>query len=1005
MVVSFRLGPRRRRVYTPPPPAPEPGPAPTSAHAADDPRPRAAAYDVDESPSPLLPSRSPLPTSDVSVSRVDNGIAARSPDGDEIAQVESDIAPSFVLNLFPDGYSIGDPGKGMLSFLIGDDPNKRPYGRSSKTLFSDIEHGSLPLSILQSIPCHFRNGSTVCEVRDYRYFVSNGGDCSGDDFPKVNRVTLGLGTECIVKHLSLIADASWTYHDQLIAESILLNVFKPRLNLDPTPCLEKLCNSSVKKINLGLDKGRQQNKDASCLNISTDAPDNGKPGEFIVCKGAAVCIDNAALEGMPIETLNTLLVNCPSSINVNNAKSSVESDRNNVIRPSSTVTSSSALCGRKQSASCTPASDHLLQSKEQQAQVEILQVDHKKGQPQRVSVLPWKRKKSSELLHQRDETENCSPPNKIGRFSSQNSYAQKSTSTSDERLELGSPKEKGDGTVHLTTQKQSVLPTSHPYTCMNTSNPCIERIPEKVFPLHRKMREHHKAPVDLVNSCVSDLKDSRTPPVTSFKASSRKASYRCHEDKTAAEPQCTASKRKVSGTSTVSLDQEMNLNMKRQQKDDAQIKGPCENRSSKDPSGTAGTSSQLGTSLDLESCIGHLINTSEPDIEKILSEVILTTQRHGLNGKAAKSDGLETAWSLSPSEFSHSENTVGIPYMMEETLPYYATIRTTNIWKIRRLTFHPSQYLSCNGTVDESHYTLCLLESQAQDDHQITVGTICGDEQIHIATLPTSHHAERFVDQFVSLMKRDGFDLCNDTLCHEPSECRKKFEDVSHLDYLSGDYPQHLMPSASVANSLVISENSDIGYTYQDGLPGLHPNILQQGGQQWVLTEQCPKWDTSEALFLNPSHPGDLQYTSSILQDYGQSFARGVFAMDLHQFPPVQLSQEVCTDQYLQWRHDTLQPSDRYGASTSGNSYRQWRQVYTEMGNVVYQWDLPAFGRQNHYSPPLNDGRSTFLPELHPIGSTQMSSWSMEPDDGSVTSTLAELPGPLSYQYLSYGLC
>jgi hypothetical protein len=41
------------------------------------------------------------------------------------------------------------------------------------------------------------------------------------------------------------------------------------------------------------------------------------------------------------------------------------------------------------------------------------------------------------------------------------------------------------------------------------------------------------------------------------------------------------------------------------------------------------------------------------------------------------------------------------------------------------------------GIVDDSHYTLCLHESQAPDDHQITVEIICGDEHMHIATLPT----------------------------------------------------------------------------------------------------------------------------------------------------------------------------------------------------------------------------------------------------------------------------
>lgn len=42
------------------------------------------------------------------------------------------------------------------------------------------------------------------------------------------------------------------------------------------------------------------------------------------------------------------------------------------------------------------------------------------------------------------------------------------------------------------------------------------------------------------------------------------------------------------------------------------------------------------------------------------------------------------------------------------------------------------------GIVDQSHYILCLLESEEPDDHQIVVETVFGDEHIHIATLPTS---------------------------------------------------------------------------------------------------------------------------------------------------------------------------------------------------------------------------------------------------------------------------
>ncbi|KAE8812425.1 Pentatricopeptide repeat-containing protein [Hordeum vulgare] len=55
------------------------------------------------------------------------------------------------------------------------------------------------------------------------------------------------------------------------------------------------------------------------------------------------------------------------------------------------------------------------------------------------------------------------------------------------------------------------------------------------------------------------------------------------------------------------------------------------------------------------------------------------------------------------------------------------------------------------GIVDQSHYILCLLESESPEDHQIAVEMISGDERFHIATLPTSDQAKKFVDQFILL--------------------------------------------------------------------------------------------------------------------------------------------------------------------------------------------------------------------------------------------------------------
>ncbi|KAJ1283689.1 hypothetical protein BS78_03G147200 [Paspalum vaginatum] len=1348
MVISFRFPPRRRSLYLPPPPS-------ASSQAVDDSRPRAAASLVGQSPHPR-------PVCDAAVSLPDTGIAAGSelPDRNGIVPMESDLQPSFVLNLFPDGYSVGEPGKGMLLYLIGDDPKKLPYSRASKASLSDIEHGYLPQDILHSIPCKFLNGSTMCEVRDYRSVFSNGHDCSGDDFPRVNRVHLRLGTECVVKDLSYIADASWTYHDQLTAESMILNALQPRLNLDPIPCLEKLCNSSTKKIDLGLNNRRLESKDISVVVMSTNPPENCKPKEFNTCKGATLCNGNTALEGTPnglkkllVKCPSTLHVNCarsavksdtnntsqpsytlpnsstlcdrcneqwgeveilqvdpktgqrkkvtvlpqktgmplnllhekhesekcspankngrlssqnseglhksmsssskeelnlgsqeimqgeadigqaidnkymkvqklvplsvpprdsytslntndpyiwkipekvkllhigmkeqhvapisdqnnsdipdvnesgtplmisfhgcsrraacerledisamksqgtspkrkaseisvislnkeinlrvkrqqnvdtqlkpnrsleeptvssqlaigqelykgrqqskgtslyhtssdapencmpnefnfykvaavcseyaaleamesavfnnsplnyPSSIRFNNAKSAVESDLHSTIRSSSTPTNSSAVCDRKQTVSITPAPDHLPQCNEERANVTVLQTDCENRQPERVIVLPQKRK--------RHGSKNNSPPIKTARVSSQKFKEEKSGSN-EEGLHLGAPQgsqvvvkvDQTIGNKDMKVHKQvplAVHSRSHLCTSSNACDPYVEKIPEKVKSLHIRLKEHHEAPIaGPKKSDMADLRDGRSLSVISFTASSSKAVCESGKDKAATGPQLNSLNRNVTGISTISLNQEIDLNGQSQQKLDIQIKTPCDNIWLEDSDVTGGVNTKFGISTHLQSCYGHPINNSEPDIEKILSEVILTTRRHGLDEKSAKSDVLETSWLLQPYEFFQSENVVEIPHIRDETMTYHVSDAATSAWKSRRLTFRPSQSSSC--LVDKSQYTLCLLESKAPDNHQITVGTINGDEHIHIATLPTSCHAEKFVDQFISLMKRDGYSLCNDDVCNEPSDLRQQSEDVSHLGYPTGEDVQYLIFSPTAANSLPIGKNTDVDCTFQNGL---HANLVQRLTQQWILAEQPPSTESPEAFFLNPSHlSGGLQDTSQFLQDQDSSFSCYPYALDPLQVPYIQPSlgipmdqylqcrddilgfidmhgdsmmasrysqlwqevsghdlpglngtygastsarrynqwrQDVPMDQYPQYRYDIPGMSDTYSSSMSVSSYGQWRQVYTRMGNVVYQWDLPVFGRNIQNNPPVHDGWSVTL--------------------------------------------
>uniref|UniRef100_A0ACD5VJP6 Uncharacterized protein n=1 Tax=Avena sativa TaxID=4498 RepID=A0ACD5VJP6_AVESA len=838
----------------------------------------------------------------------------------------------------------------------------------------------------------------------------------------MNRVALRLGTECILKDLSLIADPSWTYHHQLIAESTIINSLQPRLNLDPTPCLEKLCNS-VKKIDLGLTKGRQRTKSTSLLNTSTDPPEKCKPKEHDTCENAAVCCENSALEVFPTRLLSSSPLNCSSSAQVNNPKSIVVSDPEDTIQRSSTLRNSSALCDRKRSASRSPApvhfpkdtiqcsstlrnssascdkkqsassspAYHFLQNHEQRVELAIVQVNHKNGQLPRETVLSQKRKQLSNLPHERR------PSNKSARLSFQSPKGQfkKSMGTSNkEMLKLGSPKEppvevKVDQTIgkkDMRVQQQktfsaiptnllipslnrndpclekypekvkqgsqkelpagvkvdqtigkkgtrgqeqkplSVIPTNQPLPSLSRNNPCsdkfsqnvkvgsqkelpievnvdqtickkdmrgqkteplsmiqtnlqhpslnrnnphAENIPVKVHSLQIRMNKRHLvSTVNVDNHGVPDLEDSAMAPVSSCNASSGKADARPYEDKASTEPQPTTSKREVSGTSPISLNQQVGFEGISQKQDDIQVRRLLENGSSVEPGVTDGTSNQFGISPDIELCIGHPLYNIEPDIEKILSEVILTTQRHALNGNASTIEGVETLRPLSscsPSHFFRYGSAEGIPYMREETFSSYPTTRTKNTQNIGRFVFHRVQYF-CRGIIDQSHYILCLLESESPDDHQIAVEMIFGDEHTHIATLPTFDHARKLVDQFSILMKRDGYTLCNSKVCNG-FYVTQQSGDVSQLGYLTGGHPQYQGFLPCVAKSVVVNECKDTSFAFHKRLPDVHANVRQEGSQQlgqpnahpYVLHQGCQQWGLPD-VHANFLHQGSQQW-------------------------------------------------------------------------------------------------------------------------------------------------
>ncbi|CAN7040743.1 unnamed protein product [Brassica rapa subsp. trilocularis] len=80
-----------------------------------------------------------------------------------------DISPdhevSFVLSLYPNGYSVVNSSEEAVQQASFRDAPKalHPYGMAAETLLSAIEAGRLPTDILEDIPCKFVDGAVICE--------------------------------------------------------------------------------------------------------------------------------------------------------------------------------------------------------------------------------------------------------------------------------------------------------------------------------------------------------------------------------------------------------------------------------------------------------------------------------------------------------------------------------------------------------------------------------------------------------------------------------------------------------------------------------------------------------------------------------------------------------------------------------------------------------------------------------------------------------------------------
>ncbi|XP_068663616.1 protein PHYTOCHROME-DEPENDENT LATE-FLOWERING-like [Aristolochia californica] len=196
--------------------------------------------------------------------------------------VSPDHEASFTLNLFPAGFSIGKPTEnGKLQPLLQEGPKSlHPYNRSSETLFSAIESGRLPGDILDDIPSKYFNGSLVCEVRDYRKCMLEPGNNGSivDGCPVVNKVHLRMSLENIVKDIASITDESWSYGDLMEIESRILKAVQPRLCLDPTPMIDRLCASPVaNKLDLGICATRKKRlRQMAEVTVTSNKQSHGK---------------------------------------------------------------------------------------------------------------------------------------------------------------------------------------------------------------------------------------------------------------------------------------------------------------------------------------------------------------------------------------------------------------------------------------------------------------------------------------------------------------------------------------------------------------------------------------------------------------------------------------------------------------------------------------------------------------------------------------------------------
>ncbi|GJU08684.1 hypothetical protein Tco_1125114 [Tanacetum coccineum] len=250
--VSFKLSKRGTRYR------PKPKPNPSSLGFVDD--------EVDDTTSSvfklhhhhqLIPARVQC---DYDFSKKRLVVDLTEDDDDEDIEEIPDADVSFIVNIFPDGYTIDKSLKSNAAQQIASmyyPKLLRPYDRTSQSLFTAIKCCRVPANFFEDIPCTYKNGKVACEVRDWRKDSAEpaGVSINGPSIaatPSIRRISLRMSVDSIVRDIPQMSKRDfWAYSELLEAEAKILLALYPKLDLDSYPNFDRLCKyPTAVKLNL-----------------------------------------------------------------------------------------------------------------------------------------------------------------------------------------------------------------------------------------------------------------------------------------------------------------------------------------------------------------------------------------------------------------------------------------------------------------------------------------------------------------------------------------------------------------------------------------------------------------------------------------------------------------------------------------------------------------------------------------------------------------------------------